>query len=689
MYLLLVDNNFVSSREIKKLLDENNIACEVVNCSSSEALIDISEKLTPDIVIIDFDFYIDDSAEIVRRLRRINSNAYILAFIDPDHYEKLRLAIEEGIDDYLVKPLQREDIMLRIKMGLQRKGQEAGETVSGTDHLEQKTDKDTRALFLEIADAFKRKDEVHDIGSQKSEEVQEEEIEAGSAPLSQPDPVLDYDPEIFSPQDEAEIEQIAENDLLDSEPGVEEDFDISPEETGKDFQSEDLFDLEPKPEHVPEGELSDSDLSAKQTGSALFDEFDLEEGASFGGEVKEELPELTDADFQLFGLDKPESSQPEKSRLKEDRLESLEELFQDPVDHKLDPPPEPQMKSFTAEADSASPEVKMETEPSKPKSIKIDDSELFGTNNKPQVNGSKTFEDLFGKGNQQVKGSRAVSSEPKAGKGPQRKVEYLFPEQKTAESSIPVPPALPADYLPPEPKLKAKQEQPIKRAPVKDEQKKGSSVARVAGNILTIFLLIMLFTVSFFLIQSRINEGAPSIAGYKMFVVLSGSMSPAFDTGSVVFVRETDPLNIVQGDIITFSSAADSDNLTTHRVIGINRQNGLSFVTKGDANNVNDPSPVPAENLVGRVTGSIPYIGYVFGFAQTRQGLILLIFIPGLLILLFEFRRIFSYLVDARVEQMRTDTGPASPPVPPAGNDGPGSSQGEISFSGRSYGRHG
>jgi len=44
----------------------------------------------------------------------------ILAFAERDQYHNLYEAVEEGVDDYLVKPLQHEDVMLRIKISLQR-----------------------------------------------------------------------------------------------------------------------------------------------------------------------------------------------------------------------------------------------------------------------------------------------------------------------------------------------------------------------------------------------------------------------------------------------------------------------------------------------------------------------------------------------------------------------------------------
>lgn len=686
MYLLLVDNNFVSSREIKSLLDKNNIDCEVINCSSSTALIDIAEKIVPDIVIIDFDFYIDDSDAIVRRLRQINSSSYILAFIDPDHYEKLRLAIEEGIDDYLVKPLQREDIMLRIKMGLQRQSMQVEKKAADTEQVARKSEKETRKLFSEIADAFNRQDDDHVPYSDSVEDVISAEDEELVVLQNQPD--ADFEIEEFSPEDHSNDQAEKQENTRDN---LAETVDYKRfAEKSHPVRSEDLFDLEPESGPVTGEEEYKTPLMEDQAETDSFAGIGLTGSDEVSRNIDRELPELSDDDFKLFEPIEPDMVNPESSRHKEDDLESLEELFQSPADHQLRSASPMQEQTHPAEP-AYNVTSSRETAELKPKSDKVDDSELFGTNDKALTNGSKTFEELFSKSNQQGKSRKAASHERKVERDKQAKVEYLFPDKKHGATDIPVPPAVPSNYLPPQnavyPENKPVQEQQEDGFP-----KKGRSFSRVAGNVVTVVLLIMLFSLSFFLIQSRINEGTPTIAGYKMFVVLSGSMSPAFDTGSLVFVKPTEPLEIVENDIITFSSAADANRLTTHRVVGINRENGLSFITRGDANDVNDPSPVPAENLVGRVTGSIPYVGYLFGFAQTRQGLILLIFVPGLLILLFEFRKIFGYLVDARVEKMATAGGSGHSPGPPAGSGGPGSSQGtqgDYNYPGRSYGRHG
>lgn len=184
---------------------------------------------------------------------------------------------------------------------------------------------------------------------------------------------------------------------------------------------------------------------------------------------------------------------------------------------------------------------------------------------------------------------------------------------------------------------------------VRAREKNGSrkrfpKIFSVFGNIIFVILLLIMAVLSFSLIQSRITGGVPQVAGYQIYIVLSGSMQPEFDTGSLAFVRETDPEALTAGDIITFRSPVNPDSLTTHRIVEVQDGDELQFVTRGDANNVNDPNPVPTENVVGKVTGSVPYAGYLMNFVLTSQGLILLIFVPGVLIIVFELGKIMKYL---------------------------------------------
>lgn len=116
--------------------------------------------------------------------------------------------------------------------------------------------------------------------------------------------------------------------------------------------------------------------------------------------------------------------------------------------------------------------------------------------------------------------------------------------------------------------------------------------------------------------------------GYRLYGVLSGSMSPRIPTGSVVVVKAG--ADYGQGDIITYRSTGDPDQLITHRVVAID---GDALVTRGDANDTWDSQSIPAENIIGRVVFTLPLLGYLVSFTRTQAGVVLLIVVPSVIII--------------------------------------------------------
>lgn len=175
----------------------------------------------------------------------------------------------------------------------------------------------------------------------------------------------------------------------------------------------------------------------------------------------------------------------------------------------------------------------------------------------------------------------------------------------------------------------------------------------IVGNILFILLLIFMVVMVFFTVQSRIQGTSPSVFGHQLYTVVSGSMSPAFEAGSVVAVKSVDPEALEEGDIITFSGLEEDAALTTHRIVGVNEGDELSFTTKGDANRVEDPEPVLAENVVGEVTLAIPYAGHIAEFIQTGEGLLSMLIIPGVFIIGIELRNLFKYATEMEEKKVK------------------------------------
>lgn len=97
---------------------------------------------------------------------------------------------------------------------------------------------------------------------------------------------------------------------------------------------------------------------------------------------------------------------------------------------------------------------------------------------------------------------------------------------------------------------------PAAAMPAKKQRSGWHRALNIGGNILFFCLLAMMVALVFSLVQSRIRGGPPQVAGHQMYIVLSGSMSPAFEAGSLAFVQPVSPRNIGEGDIITFHCAS-------------------------------------------------------------------------------------------------------------------------------------
>jgi signal peptidase I len=131
--------------------------------------------------------------------------------------------------------------------------------------------------------------------------------------------------------------------------------------------------------------------------------------------------------------------------------------------------------------------------------------------------------------------------------------------------------------------------------------------------------------------------------GGRALTVMSGSMSPAIETGDVVVSRSVSPLDLRLGDVVTFRDPEDGERLITHRVRGIRIGGGEArFVTKGDANNSAESWVVPSDGRIGLVVFRLPKLGYLFSWLGHPFARLALVVVPALLLGAYEVRRIWS-----------------------------------------------
>lgn len=99
--------------------------------------------------------------------------------------------------------------------------------------------------------------------------------------------------------------------------------------------------------------------------------------------------------------------------------------------------------------------------------------------------------------------------------------------------------------------------------------------------------------------------------GISVYAVLSGSMEPEIHTGGLVFTNTKDK-TVKVGDIITYRLG---DLRVTHRVVGLE---GEDCITKGDANSGIDPAAVEPDQILGKVVGTVPLLGYAAVFLRQK-----------------------------------------------------------------------
>lgn len=143
----------------------------------------------------------------------------------------------------------------------------------------------------------------------------------------------------------------------------------------------------------------------------------------------------------------------------------------------------------------------------------------------------------------------------------------------------------------------------------------------VAANLLTVLAVVALAAAVAALLLLRPGpNGETTLLGHPVLEVLSGSMTPTFNAGDLIVdapLSSTQAEHLHPGQVISFQSNSAYPGLApmliTHRIVGVSgAASSVQYRTKGDANNVADPGPVPAAAVVGLYQGQrIPDGAYV------------------------------------------------------------------------------
>lgn len=159
-------------------------------------------------------------------------------------------------------------------------------------------------------------------------------------------------------------------------------------------------------------------------------------------------------------------------------------------------------------------------------------------------------------------------------------------------------------------------------------KKAGKIFSRIMA---VISVVIFILGLTIFVSVLRASAGkAPSVFGFSVLQVTSGSMEPEIPVGGIVIVRKVKPESLKVGDVISFySNDVDiSGKVNTHRIVEIKQSESGEkiFRTKGDANEYADTAAVFEIDLVGKMILNLGSVGGSV-FDVLRNPTIILIFI--------------------------------------------------------------
>lgn len=160
--------------------------------------------------------------------------------------------------------------------------------------------------------------------------------------------------------------------------------------------------------------------------------------------------------------------------------------------------------------------------------------------------------------------------------------------------------------------------------------KKVLKALKIGKNVLLTIVLVFLASTLVLTVIARVNGEAPTLFGYTVYRVTSGSMVPYLQVGDIILSHECDPMALKDGDVITYNGLSGqlAGKRVTHRVVKapyVDENDGQYYLlTKGDDNPVED-APVALSQVTGIMTGKLDFLKGLYDFFITPWGLLIII----------------------------------------------------------------
>lgn len=117
MKVLVAEDNLISQKVLVSYLEK--MGFHVLKAATGLEAIDLWNQALPDFVLTDWNMPEGSGIDLVRHVRQNDAlhYSYMILITSRENPSDLNEAFEAGVDDYLIKPVNRNELLLRMKAG--------------------------------------------------------------------------------------------------------------------------------------------------------------------------------------------------------------------------------------------------------------------------------------------------------------------------------------------------------------------------------------------------------------------------------------------------------------------------------------------------------------------------------------------------------------------------------------------
>lgn len=113
--ILIVDDHPLFRRGVRQLLEMESDFAPVAEASSGSEAVSIAAEIEPDLILLDLNMDDINGIDVLKALRAAGTTSRIVLLTVSDAEDDVVTALRAGADGYLLKDMEPEDLLVRIR----------------------------------------------------------------------------------------------------------------------------------------------------------------------------------------------------------------------------------------------------------------------------------------------------------------------------------------------------------------------------------------------------------------------------------------------------------------------------------------------------------------------------------------------------------------------------------------------